>query len=45
MLAGGILGGWLGAHVGKRLPHAVVRGWTLLVTGATTIVFFVRAYG
>ncbi len=45
MLAGGIVGGWLGAYVGKLLPHGAVRGWTLLVTAATTIVFFVRAYG
>lgn len=44
MLAGAILGGWLGAIVGKRLSPGVVRGWTLLVTAATTIVFFVRAY-
>jgi len=45
MLAGGILGGWLGARVGKTLPHWLVRVWTMLVTGATTVVFFVRAYG
>lgn len=45
MLAGAILGGWLGAKLGKKLPHGLVRGWTLLVTGATTLVFFVRAYG
>ncbi|MBL8656383.1 MAG: sulfite exporter TauE/SafE family protein [Altererythrobacter sp.] len=45
MLAGGILGGWLGAHVGKRLSPGAVRAWTLLVTGATTLAFFVRAYG
>ncbi|MFJ5929977.1 sulfite exporter TauE/SafE family protein [Sphingomonas sp. NPDC092440] len=45
MLAGGILGGWLGARIGKRLSHRLVRAWTLLVTGGTTIVFFVRAYG
>ncbi|MEI9927459.1 MAG: sulfite exporter TauE/SafE family protein [Sphingomonas sp.] len=45
MLAGAILGGWLGAKLGKRLSPGLVRGWTLLVTGATTIVFFVRAYG
>ena len=44
MLAGAILGGWVGAHVGKRLPAGVVRIWTLLVTGATTLVFFYRAY-
>lgn len=45
MLAGGILGGWLGARVGKKLPPWLVRVWTLLVTGVTTVVFFVRAYG
>ena len=45
MLIGSILGGWLGARIGKRLSHGAVRVWTLLVTGATTAVFFVRAYG
>jgi hypothetical protein len=45
MLAGAILGGWLGAKLGKRLSHRLVRLWTLLVTAATTAVFFVRAYG
>lgn len=45
MLLGSIAGGWLGARVGKRLSHGAVRVWTLLVTGATTIIFFVRAYG
>lgn len=44
MLAGAILGGWLGARVGKRLSPALVRGWTLLVTAVTTGVFFARAY-
>lgn len=44
MLAGSILGGWLGAHFGKRLSPRAVRAWTLLVTGATTAVFFVRTY-
>lgn len=45
MLAGSVLGGWAGAHIGKRLPHGIVRGWTLLVTAVTAIVFFWRAYG
>ncbi|HEU4961845.1 MAG TPA: sulfite exporter TauE/SafE family protein [Sphingomonas sp.] len=45
MLAGSIIGGWVGAHVGKRLPAGGVRAWTLLVSTATTIVFFWRAYG
>jgi len=44
MLVGAVFGGWIGAHIGKRLPHGVVRGWTLFVTGATTLVFFWRAY-
>lgn len=45
MLVGGIAGGWAGAHIGKRLPPQAVRIWTLLVSGATTLVFFWRAYG
>jgi uncharacterized membrane protein YfcA len=45
MLAGAVIGGWLGAKVGKRLPHRAVRMWTLFVTAATTITFFLRAYG
>jgi len=45
MLVGAILGGFVGASIGKRLPAGAVRAWTLLVTGATTAVFFWRAYG
>lgn len=45
MLIGSIVGGRLGALLGKGLSHRAVRAWTLLVTGATTMVFFVRAYG
>ena len=45
MLLGSIAGGWLGARLGKRLTRRAVRIWTLLVTGGTTIAFFVRAYG
>ena len=45
MLLGAVLGGWAGAHGGKRLSPPLVRGWTLLVTLATTLVFFWRAYG
>lgn len=45
MLAGAITGGWLGARFGKALSPGAVRAWTLLVTGATTLVFFLRAYG
>lgn len=45
MLIGAVIGGWAGARVGKRLPAGAIRAWTLLVTGATTLVFFWRAYG
>jgi uncharacterized membrane protein YfcA len=45
MLLGAIVGGWAGAALGKILPAGAVRAWTLLVTGATTLVFFWRAYG
>lgn len=45
MLLGSIAGGWLGALLGRHMSHGTVRLWTLLVTGATTVVFFVRAYG
>ncbi len=45
MLFGSIAGGWLGALLGKRLSDRVVRIWTLLITGATTLIFFVRAFG
>jgi len=45
MLLGAIVGGWLGAKLGKRLSPRLVRSWTLLVTAATTLAFFVRAYG
>lgn len=44
MLLGSIIGGWLGAMIGKRLTERAVRIWTLLVTGGTTIIFFIRAY-
>jgi uncharacterized membrane protein YfcA len=44
MLAGSVLGGWLGARFGKSLSPRGVRAWTLLITGATTLVFFLRAY-
>lgn len=44
MLIGAIIGGWIGADIGKRLPPGAVRAWTLIVTAATTFVFFWRAY-
>ncbi len=46
LVAGGaLLGGYSGAHLGKRLPSSLVRAATLLVATAMTIAFFLRAYG
>ena len=45
MMVGAIVGGWIGAKVGNKLPPQAIRIWTLGVTAATTTVFFVRAYG
>ena len=45
MLVGAIVGGWAGAFLGRRLPAGAIRAWTLAVTGATTMIFFRRAYG
>ena len=42
--AGAIAGGYGGAHVGKRLPAAMVRIITLAVAVAITAAFFYRAY-
>ena len=44
MLVGSIAGGWIGAKLGRRFSPELVRAWTILVTTATTIVFFLRAY-
>lgn len=43
MLLGSHIGRLAGARIGKRLPQGAVRAWTLLVTGATSAVFFWRA--
>lgn len=45
VMAGGIAGGYIGAHAGKRLPAAVLRVVILAVTIATTAGFFLRAKG
>lgn len=44
MLAGGVLGGWSGALIGRKLPAGLIRGWTLMLTTVTTAVFFWRGY-
>lgn len=45
LLAGAIVGGWLGAHVGRKLSSEAVRIGTVALAVVTTIVFFVRAFG
>jgi len=42
--AGAIVGGYGGAHLGKRLPATAVRIITLAVAVGITAAFFVRAY-
>ncbi|MBY5394584.1 sulfite exporter TauE/SafE family protein [Rhizobium leguminosarum] len=44
MTIGAVIGGWIGAHIGRRLPSSVVRVLTLAVAFLTTAVFFSRAY-
>jgi uncharacterized membrane protein YfcA len=44
MLAGGIIGGYLGARIGRRAPPAIIRTLTLLATSCITLAFFVKAY-
>jgi uncharacterized protein len=44
MLVGAAIGGWAGAHFGKKLSPHVIRWWTLTITANTTIVFFIRAF-
>ena len=45
MGVGALLGGYVGAHAGKRLPPAAVRLATVLLAVVMTLVFFMRAYG
>lgn len=44
MLVGGIIGGHFGARLAMILPPWAIRAWTLVISTATTIVFFYRAY-
>jgi uncharacterized membrane protein YfcA len=45
MLLGAVIGGYGGAHVGRRAPAGVVRAVTLLATMGLTLAFFVKTYG
>jgi uncharacterized membrane protein YfcA len=44
MLIGAAIGGYVGAHFGRKLPSHVVRAGTLTLTTIMTLIFFVRAY-
>ena len=44
MIAGGILGGYLGAHYAQKLPQAWIRWFVVLVGTGMTVYFFWRSY-
>jgi uncharacterized membrane protein YfcA len=44
MLAGAIIGGYGGAHIGRRAPAGLIRALTLLATSSITLAFFVKTY-
>lgn len=39
-----MVGGYLGAHIGKRLPLRLVKALTVTLSAGVTILFFLRAY-
>jgi uncharacterized membrane protein YfcA len=44
MIAGGIVGGYFGAHYAQKLPQAWVRHFVIAVGAGMTVYFFVKAY-
>lgn len=42
--SGSLAGGYLGAHLGKRLPATVVKLATVSLCAVVTVLFFIRAY-
>jgi len=44
MIAGGIAGGYLGAHYAQKLPQAWIRGFVVLAGTAMTVYFFWTSY-
>ena len=40
-----VIGGYVGAVVGKRLDPRIVRGLTIGLSISVTIIFFVRSFG
>jgi uncharacterized membrane protein YfcA len=43
MLLAAMVGGYAGAHIGRRAPPRLIRAATLLLTVCITLAFFVRA--
>jgi len=41
---GALVGGYLGARIGKKLPPILVKYATVLLAAAMTLHFFLRAY-
>ena len=44
MIAGGIVGGYLGAHYAQKLPQAWIRVFVVLVGAGMTVYFFWKSY-
>jgi uncharacterized protein len=44
MIAGGILGGYVGAHYAQKLPPAWIRAFVVLVGTGMTVYFFWKSY-
>ena len=44
MIAGGIIGGYLGAHYAQKVPQSWIRTFVVLVGAGMTIYFFWKAY-
>jgi len=40
-----LIGGYLGAYLGRRLKPSVVKAATLVLAATITLLFFLRAYG
>lgn len=44
MIAGGVVGGYFGAHYAQKLPQASIRSFVILIGAAMTVYFFWEAY-
>ncbi len=44
MIAGGIAGGYLGAHYAQKMSQKAVRGFVVLIGATMTVYFFAKAY-